>query len=55
MHNSDEYVFELLSAGAKGYIIKQAAPNELISAIKEVFRGLYLFKSRNIQKGSPTG
>ena len=49
MHNSEEYVFELLSAGAKGYIIKQAAPNELISGIKEVSGGL-IFLSPGISR-----
>ncbi len=49
MHNSEEYVFELLSAGAKGYIIKQAAPNELISGIKEVSRG-FIFLSPGISR-----
>ena len=41
MHKSEEYVNELLTAGAKGYIIKQAAPNELISAIRSVSCLLY--------------
>lgn len=49
MHNSGEYVIELLSAGAKGYIIKQAAPNELISAIRSVSEG-FIYLSPEISK-----
>ena len=49
MHNSDEYAFELLSAGAKGYLIKKAAPDELISAIKTVSEG-FLYISPSISK-----
>ena len=49
MHNSEEYVIELLTAGAKGYIIKQAAPNELISAIRSVSEG-FIFLSPEISK-----
>lgn len=43
MHASDEFVFEVLNAGAKGYVIKKAAPGELVSAIQAVFRGQSYF------------
>ncbi len=39
MHTSDEFVFEVINAGAKGYVIKKAAPDELVSAIHAVFLG----------------
>jgi two-component system response regulator NreC len=39
MHRSDEYLFEMLKAGASGYIIKGAETNDLINAIRIVFRG----------------
>jgi len=39
MHSSEEYVFEILKAGACGYVIKKAMPTELISAIEAVYRG----------------
>ena len=43
MHISDEYVYEVLQAGASGYILKQAAPTELLSAIQSVQQGdIYL-------------
>ena len=49
MHSSEEYVNELLTAGAKGYIIKQAAPDELISAIRSVSEG-FIYLSPEISK-----
>lgn len=39
MHRSDEYFFEVLKAGASGYVLKAAETNELISAIRAVARG----------------
>jgi two-component system response regulator NreC len=39
MHRSDEYFFELLKAGASGYILKGAETSELINAVRVVGRG----------------
>jgi DNA-binding NarL/FixJ family response regulator len=39
MHATEEYIFQILRVGASGYVVKQAAPNELISAIQAVYRG----------------
>ncbi|TFG69429.1 MAG: response regulator transcription factor [Anaerolineales bacterium] len=39
MHTTEEYVFQILRAGASGYVVKQAAPEELISAIHTVCQG----------------
>jgi DNA-binding NarL/FixJ family response regulator len=39
MHTSQEYVLQVLRAGASGYVVKQAAPDELIVAIWAVHRG----------------
>ena len=39
MHRSDEYFFEILKAGASGYVLKAAEANDLISAIHAVARG----------------
>jgi len=39
MHTNEEYVFEILQAGASGYIVKKAAPMELVSALRAVKRG----------------
>ena len=39
MHDNEEYIRQALEAGAMGYILKDAAPGELIGAIKSVYRG----------------
>ena len=39
MHAVDEYIFEILKAGASGYVLKKSAPSELISAIRTVHEG----------------
>lgn len=39
MHRSDEYFFEMLKAGASGYILKGAETNDLLQAIHVVSRG----------------
>ena len=46
MHEDDQYFFEMLSAGASGYVPKRAAPNDLIGAIHAVRHGgMFLFPS----------
>ncbi len=46
MHEDDQYFFEMLAAGASGYVPKRAAPNDLISAIHAVKHGgVFLFPS----------
>lgn len=39
MHADDSYVFQLLKAGASGYVLKQAAANDLVQAIRAARRG----------------
>ena len=39
MHTNEEYVFQILRAGASGYVVKQAASEELIAGIRAVGRG----------------
>jgi len=39
MHDNEEYIRQVLEAGAMGYILKDAAAKELISAIRSVFQG----------------
>jgi two-component system response regulator NreC len=39
MHRTDEYFFQMLEAGASGYVLKGAKPRELIHAIRTVARG----------------
>jgi len=39
IHEEEEYFFQMLQAGAAGYISKRVAPDELIHAIHTVYRG----------------
>lgn len=44
MHRTDEYFFEMLEAGASGYVLKSAETGELINAVRVVGRGeVYLY------------
>ena len=46
MHEDDQYFFEMLQAGASGYLPKRAAPDELVHAIRTVSRGeVFLYPS----------
>ncbi|WP_420642927.1 response regulator [Candidatus Leptofilum sp.] len=46
MHEDDQYFFEMLQAGASGYLPKRAAPDELVQAIRTVSRGdVFLYPS----------
>lgn len=38
VHATEEYIYQILKAGASGYIIKQAAPAELVMAIRMILR-----------------
>ena len=39
MHEDEQYFFEMLNAGASGYIPKRAAPDDLVAAIRAVRQG----------------
>ncbi len=39
MHDDEAYLRQSLAAGASGYILKQAADSELLSALRAVYRG----------------
>ncbi|HEX6796375.1 MAG TPA: response regulator transcription factor [Ktedonobacterales bacterium] len=41
MHENEEYLFQMLRAGAAGYMLKEAADTELISAIRVVSSGRF--------------
>lgn len=46
IHEADEYFFEMLNAGASGYVPKRAAPVDLVSAIRAVHQGgVFLYPS----------
>jgi DNA-binding NarL/FixJ family response regulator len=39
MHTEDHYVLEALRAGARGYVLKSQAPQAVVDAIRQAFRG----------------
>ncbi len=39
MHSSEEYLYSLFKAGAKGYLLKESASSELVEAIRVVRAG----------------
>lgn len=39
MHEEEQYVIRSISAGARGYITKRSAPEQLVNAIRQVFAG----------------
>jgi DNA-binding NarL/FixJ family response regulator len=45
MHENEEYLFQVLRAGASGYMLKEVADTELISAIRLVNRGSFYLSS----------
>jgi len=45
MHSDEGYVLRALKAGAKGYLLKDAAEGDLIEAIKAVTRGKTFFSA----------
>lgn len=46
MHESDEYIFQILQSGAGGYILKNSGKEELAAAIHAVARGEKFFSPR---------
>ena len=46
IHEDEQYFFEMMAAGASGYVPKRAAPEELITAIRAAAAGeVYLYPS----------
>jgi two-component system response regulator NreC len=46
MHESDDYFFKMLNAGASGYVPKKAAPTDLVTAIHTINDGgVFLYPS----------
>lgn len=43
MHDDEEYFFQLLRAGASGYVTKKSVSRELVSAIEALYRGESFF------------
>jgi len=46
VHDTKEYVFQLLRAGAHGYVMKDTSPEELAKAIESVARGDAFFSPK---------
>ena len=49
-YNDDPYVMAVLQAGANGYILKTASPEELIQAVRDVYEGKSVLDSSTAQK-----
>lgn len=49
MYTNEEYIFQILNAGANGYLVKETAFQDLISAIKAVYKN-EAFMSPSISK-----
>ena len=46
IHEDEQYFFEMLKAGASGYVPKRAAPEDLVSAIWAAYEGdIYIYPS----------
>jgi len=45
MHTHSEYVMRILQSGARGYILKEAAPDDFVKAIETVHAGETYFSS----------
>jgi two-component system response regulator NreC len=46
IHEDEQYFFEMLQAGASGYVPKRAAPEDLINAIRAAYNDeIYLYPS----------
>jgi DNA-binding NarL/FixJ family response regulator len=39
MHESEQYLYEALDAGASGYVLKTVADRELVEACRAAMRG----------------
>jgi DNA-binding NarL/FixJ family response regulator len=39
MHPEDQYAFRVLKAGARGYMTKDSAPEELVNAVTKILNG----------------
>lgn len=50
MYEGDEYFFKILAAGAAGYVLKRAAANDLIDAVRAVARGEVVLNPSLVKK-----
>ncbi|MCJ7579524.1 MAG: response regulator transcription factor [Candidatus Aminicenantes bacterium] len=50
MHTTEEYILQVLHAGASGYIVKMSAAQELLEAIRAVYQGHFFLSPSVSQK-----
>ncbi len=50
IHDDDQYVFEVVKAGAQGYVLKDIEPGQIVEAIKTVRRGESFIPSNLMSK-----
>lgn len=50
MHRQDEYIFEAIKAGAKGYFLKDSDSQDLIQALRSAVRGEAVLEPKLAQK-----
>lgn len=50
LHDDDQYVFEMVRAGAKGYVLKDVESQELIETIRKVNKGESMMTARVTSK-----
>jgi DNA-binding NarL/FixJ family response regulator len=49
-YDDDPYVMAVIQAGANGYVLKTASPEEIIQAVKDVYAGKSALDSEIVQK-----
>lgn len=49
-YDDDPYVMAVIQAGANGYVLKTASPDEIIQAVKDVHEGKSALDSKIVQK-----
>lgn len=59
MHDDESYYYQMIEAGAKGFLIKNSNPDEVLTAIEQVCKGNHYFSQeilysviRNLNKGA---
>lgn len=67
VYEDDEKIFEALSAGASGYILKKTEPHKLLDAIRELHEGgapmssqiarkvVFAFRNKTVSPANPAG
>ena len=51
MHSNQEYVLRALEAGARGYVLKKSASNEVVDAIRTIHKGGRYLSQKLVESG----